>query len=182
MSIPADLVERVRLTVYHGFATAGAEPSRSAIAAGAGIAEADVEPALVELERLHHLVRQDGRIVLAHPFGGRSFAFSVMSEDTLWWGGCAWDAFAIPNLLHRGPMLIATPCPGCGTAHAWNVDGGRPPDGDQVAHFLVPMAHVWDDVVHACSNQRIFCSRACVSSWLDAQGLEEGSVFPLETL
>nr|WP_281372775.1 organomercurial lyase [Kineococcus aurantiacus] len=119
---------------------------------------------------------------MAHPFAGRNFAFSVMSEETLWWGGCAWDAFAIPHLLQRGPMLVATTCPACGTTHAWNVGPDGPPAGDQVAHFLVPMRSVWDDVVEACRNQRVFCSTDCVSTWLQRHRLPMGSTFSLATL
>lgn len=177
-----DDVERVRLAVYRAFAATGREPAPVELARAAGIAEQDVEPALQELERLHHVVRRDGAIVLAHPFGGRNFAFSVMSDTTLWWGGCAWDAFAIPNLLDEGPMLVATTCPACGTPHAWRVGTDGPPPGDQVAHFLVPAAHIWDDVVHTCANQRVFCSTTCVRNWLEATGNPRGSVFPLDTL
>ena len=80
------------------------------------------------------------------------------------------------------PALVATVCPACGTAHAWNVDRERPPAGDQVAHFLVPMARVWDDVVHACENQRIFCGEGCVDRWLAASGNSKGDVFDLTAL
>ena len=37
--------------------------------------------------------------------------------------------------------------------HAWVVGPERPPEGDQVAHFLVPVARIWDDVVHTCRHQ-----------------------------
>jgi hypothetical protein len=49
--------------------------------------------------------------------------------------------------------------PACEQAHAWQVDDQEPPVGDQVAHFLVPTARMWDDVVFTCSNQRIFLLR-----------------------
>jgi len=58
----------------------------------------------------------------------------------------------------------------------------NPPDGDQVAHFLVPAAHMRDDVVHTCGHQRIFCSRGCVSAWLHDTGQDEGYVMDLPTL
>ena len=73
-------------------------------------------------------------------------------------------------------------CPGCQQAGAWVVDRRRPPDSEWLAHFLVPAAHMWDDVVHTCGHQRIFCGRACIDSWLAAEGLEEGSVVDLPTL
>ncbi|HZV27244.1 MAG TPA: hypothetical protein VFG00_13245 [Acidothermaceae bacterium] len=64
------------------------------------------------------------------------------------------------------PMLVATRCPACSTPHAWNVGVEQPPQGDEVAHFLVPAAHMWDDVVHTCGNQRIFCSTTCIDHGL----------------
>jgi hypothetical protein len=57
-----------------------------------------------------------------------------------------------------------------------------PPTGDQVAHFLVPAARMWDDVVHTCSHQRIFCSQGCVASWARRHGTEPGYVTDLGTL
>ena len=77
---------------------------------------------------------------------------------------------------------MATTCPACGTAHAWVVGRDEPPAGDQVAHFLVPTRHIWDDVVHTCANQRIFCSDECVDQWLMATGHKRGYVMDLPTL
>jgi hypothetical protein len=79
-------------------------------------------------------------------------------------------------------MLIATTCPACGAPHAWNVDNDEPPSGDQVAHFLVPVARMWEDVVHTCSNQRIFCSEDCLDSWLDVTRHARGYAMDLATL
>jgi Alkylmercury lyase len=79
-------------------------------------------------------------------------------------------------------MLVATTCPACDWAHAWGVDDREPPAGGQVAHFLVAAARMWDDVVYACGNQRIFCSEACVAIWLNESGHQRGSVMDLPTL
>jgi Alkylmercury lyase len=122
-------------------------------------------------------------VVMAHPFATIPLGFSVMGRQTLWWGGCAWDAFAIPHLVPDEPeVLVATTCPGCGAAHAWVVGTDGPPDGEQVAHFLVPVARMWDDVVHTCGHQRLFCSEDCVDSWLSDSGNERGHVMDLATL
>jgi hypothetical protein len=59
---------------------------------------------------------------------------------------------------------------------------GRAPDGGQVAHFLVPAARMWDDVVHTCAHQRLFCSEDCVDSWLAVTGSARGYVMDLATL
>lgn len=129
------------------------------------------------------MLDERGDIELAHPFGGRDFGFSVKGGDTLWWGGCAWDSFAIPHLVPgASPALVATTCPGCDTPHAWNVSASSPPPGPQVAHFLVPMAHVWDDVTHAWDNQRIFCDERCVAAWLARTGNTKGTILSLPTL
>ena len=65
---------------------------------------------------------------------------------------------------------------------AWNVGTDQAPAGDEVAHFLVPAAHMWDDVVHTCAHQRLFCAPGCVDQWLQATGNPKGYVMDLSTL
>jgi len=180
ISAPAELV---RASVYRGFAETGRCPTAAELAASTGLSALAVESALVELDDSHHIVRRDGELVLAHPFATRSFGFSVMGPDVLWWGGCAWDSFAIPHLVPTSPeVLVATTCPACATPHAFTVTNREPPAGAQVAHFLVPAVHIWDDVVHSCENQLIFCSDECVETWLSSTGRQRGYVMSLETL
>ncbi|SFN70100.1 organomercurial lyase [Mycetocola miduiensis] len=176
--------ESVRLAVYRHLAESGLAPTRETLTRRLGLTAEQVDTAFRELAAARHLVLGSrGEIVLAHPFATRNFAFSVMGERVLWWGGCAWDAFAIPHLVKTEPsVLVATMCPDCATPHAWTVGTDAPPLGNQVAHFLVPTTHIWDDVVHACSNQRIFCSERCVDDWLARTGNARGSVFDLPTL
>ena len=62
-----------------------------------------------------------------------------------------------------------TTCPACRRPLAWTVTRSGPPQGPEVAHFLVSMENkVWNNVVYACSNQRLFCSEGCVQAWLAA--------------
>ena len=168
--------EDLRLAVYTEFAETGRAPTAGELGGRFGTGERVVAMTLAELAAERHLVLDDdGRIAMAHPFSAVPLGFSVMGSRTLWWGGCAWDSFAIPHLLRaEGEVLVATRCPTCGRPHAWNVGPDRPPDGDQVAHFLVPAARMWDDVVHTCANQRLFCSPDCVADWLTATGTWAG--------
>ena len=162
--------EDLRLAIYDSFARTGRPPA------------IEDERGLRSLHDAHHIVLDGtGRIAMAHPFSAVPLGFSVMGRQTLWWGGCAWDSFALPNLLDER-VLVATACPACDTPHAWNVGPDGPPGGDQVAHFLVPVARMWDDVVHTCRHQRVFCEEACVAAWLAATGNPRGYVMDLSTL
>jgi hypothetical protein len=176
--------ETLRLRIYRQLAEEGRVDRLGILAADIGEDERETAELLGELEHDRHVVLDErGEVELAHPFATRDFGFSVKSDRTLWWGGCAWDSFAIPHLVPgAAPALVATTCPACGAAHAWVVGRDGPPRGDQVAHFLVPMAHVWDDVVHTCENQRIFCDEGCVEDWLRRTGSPRGDVFDLAAL
>jgi hypothetical protein len=158
--------ELLRLQVYRIFGWTGRARSAVELADALDVTSSDAGLGRLAEER-HVVLDPAGAIVMAHPFTAVPMGFSVMGDHTLWWGGCAWDSFALPQLLGdvvpgSSRVLVATTCPACGSPHAWNVDAAAPPEGDQVAHFLVPAAHIWDDVVHTCSNQRIFCSTSCV--------------------
>ncbi|MEU4268119.1 organomercurial lyase [Streptomyces sp. NPDC026092] len=187
-SVPAHLsgAERVRLAVYHGFARTGGAPGVAELAGLTRLSGDQVRQELLGLHESRDLVldpEDADRVVMAHPFASVPLGFSVMGAHTLRWGGCAWDSFALPHLLHDEPdVLVATRCPACDTPHAWVVGREEPPAGEQVAHFLVPMARVWDDVVHTCAHQRLFCSEGCVETWLTRAGEERGHVMGLGTL
>ena len=175
--------EELRIAVYDLFRR-GQIPRIATLADSLAISAEGVRTGLETRAAQRHLaLGADGEITMAHPFTAVPLGFSVMGKETLWWGGCAWDSFALPHLLpEQGSMLVATSCPACDTAHAWHVDNQKPPPGDQVAHFLVPTSHMWDDVVHTCGNQRIFCSEQCVGAWLDRSGERRGYVMDLPTL
>jgi hypothetical protein len=176
--------EDLRLAVYRGFAVTGAAPPLPDLADHCGQPEAAVRAALRRLAAARHLVLgADDRILMAHPFAAIPLGFAVMGQHTLWWGGCAWDSFALPHLLADEPdVLVSTRCPGCGVPHAWVVTRDAPPPADQVAHFLVPVRRMWDDVIRTCGHQRLFCSTACVQAWLTATGNTAGYVMDLPTL
>lgn len=185
----ADQREQLRLSVYRRFAEAGRPPTVEELCEAHGLSAAEVNAGLRQLAADRHLVVAESDVggdvvvVMAHPFSAVPLGFSVMGPSTLWWGGCAWDSFALPHLLPDvSDVLVATDCPACRTPHAFRVTTDAPPTGDQVVHFLVPAAHMWDDVVHTCAHQRIFCSEACVDDWLAAMSSTRGYVMDLATL
>lgn len=180
----SEVDEDIRLAVYRTFAARGIPPTPAELAQVAGGSSARAKHALRRLADAHHVVLDVcDHVLMAHPFSAVPMGFSVMGASTLWWGGCAWDSFALPHVVPDEPeVLVATRCPACDEPHAWVVGKDKPPAGSQVAHFLVPMSKVWDDVVHTCGNQRIFCGRSCVDDWLGASGNDEGCVLDLPTL
>jgi Alkylmercury lyase len=115
--------EDLRLAVYRAFAETGRAPQPSELAGQLGADVREVTAGLGELARGRYLVLgEQGQILMAHPFSAVPLGFSVMGARTLWWGGCAWDSFALPHLLRdEDDVLVATRCPACGRPHAWNV-------------------------------------------------------------
>lgn len=178
-----DVVEDVRLCLYRSLATTGQLPPVHRLVEIAGNVKRLAMAIDVLVDRRLLARDEAGEIALAHPFAARSFGFSVMSAKTLWWGGCSWDSFALPHLLQlEEGVLVATRCPGCDKPMAWVVGREAPPLGDEVAHFLVPVERMWQDVLHTCSNQRLFCGHACLTRWLAARQLAEGYRLDLATL
>ena len=183
MTRPLD-PEGLRLAVYRGFAADGRPPGTDALAEQFRVDRATVTEGLRDLAHARHLVMDEqDRILMAHPFASIPLGFAVMGRRTLWWGGCAWDSFALPHLLPDEPdVLVSTRCPGCGRPLAWVVNRDAEPAGPQVAHFLLPVSRMWDDVVQTCGNQRLFCDRGCVAGWLTRTAQQPGYVMNLATL
>jgi hypothetical protein len=178
-----ETLEDFRLAVYSALAETGRLPSPARLAEIAGGPLHAAEATLELARQRAWALGPDGTIVLAHPFATRSFGYSVMSATTLWWGGCCWDAFAIPHLVPDcGPTIVAGSCPACDRPLVWRVDTTAAPEGKERAHFLVPTQHMWDDVIHTCSNQLLFCGDECIDTWLGRTGNDEGYRMDLVTL
>ncbi|KAL1409956.1 hypothetical protein Q8F55_003955 [Vanrija albida] len=205
----ADKIEDTRVALYAALAATGRAPSIPALAGATGLTLADTRASLAALHASRDVAlspsalsamranvpdhdTDEAAVLMAHPFATVPLGFSVMGRDTLYWGGCAWDAFALPHLCaQQAPVLVATRCPGCQSPLAFEVGTEAPPAPQAVAsakgevpvaHFLVPMSRVWDDVVHTCSHQSLFCNERCVDAWLASTGNEKGYVMGLDTL
>ncbi len=176
------LTKEIRLYVYKQFGDLGTAPSVTQISKYFEISEDQVRDELLKLAEARHIaINDEFEILMAHPFSSIPLGFSVMGANTLWWGGCSWDSFALPNLLKQ-EVVVATTCPNCNSAHAWRVNPATPPQGEQLAHFLIPTKEMWVDVVHTCGNQRIFCNKSCLDTWLHRTNHQKGYVMNLSTL
>ena len=174
--------KEVRFRIYEGFAKYGAPPTPEDLARDTSLTISEIQTVLQELATTRNIViNEHYRILMAHPFSSIPLGFSVMGTSTLWWGGCAWDSFALPNLLST-EVVVATTCLNCSQSHSWRVDPNTPPQGQQIAHFLIPTSRMWDDVIHTCGNQRIFCDEICLKKWLESSGNDFGYSMDLKTL
>ncbi|GAA3529455.1 organomercurial lyase [Amycolatopsis ultiminotia] len=154
--------EDVRVAVYRAFATRGRPPTAPELADAAHGSLAVAKQALHRMADRHWLwLDEREHVALAAPFAAVPLGFAVMGERTLWWGGCAWDSFAIPHVVADEPeVLVATRCPGCGEPAALVVHRDRPPDATLVAYF--PDSP--DRLADQRGAQRLYCAESCVDS------------------
>ena len=87
--------------------------------------------------RLLALAPDSGEIVMAPPFSAVPTPFA----------NCVWDAYGIPAALRRDAEVSAA-CGCCGEPMRMAVANGEPVATGGVAHFAVPAAHWWDDLVY----------------------------------
>src|SRR5918999_727921 len=103
--------ENLRVAVYRSFAETGRQPAVADLADRFGVDAAEVRRGLRRLHDRRHIVLagNGSDIVMAHPFSSVPLGFAVMGAATLWWGGCAWDSFALPHLVpHEPEVLVST--------------------------------------------------------------------------
>jgi hypothetical protein len=88
-----------------------------------------------------------GEIVMAPPFAAAPTPFRVTAGDRAWHAPCVWDSLGIPAALHL-EVTVTTSCGCCGEPIVFQVRGGPPKPSPGVAHFAVPAAQWWDDLVY----------------------------------
>lgn len=138
----------VRCAVYEGFILETRPLSRAEIGARLGVAESHVAQAFARLSDGHILVLQpeSGEVLMANPFSAVPTPFLVEAGRRRWWGNCIWDALGIPAMVGTDAHLL-TSCPDCGQAISLEVYGDAVGPAQAVAHFAVPAARWWDDIV-----------------------------------
>ena len=143
-----DLDSQVRRTVYDGFILETRLLSRVEIGARLGVAESDVAQAFARLSAGRALVLQPGggEVLMANPFSAVPTPFLVEAGPRRWWGNCIWDALGIPAMVGTDARLL-TSCPDCGESISLEICEGAVGTAQAVAHFVVPAAHWWDDIV-----------------------------------
>lgn len=148
MAAAAELDARLRHHVYDLTLERGAPPRIAELQAASGLTDADVRAGLQRLAAGRVLVLEParGEILMANPFSAVPTPFLVETARYRAFGNCIWDALGIPVML-RAPARVVSACGCCGSLMSLDVDE-RGVSGDAgVAHFAVPAARWWEDIV-----------------------------------
>lgn len=138
----------VRGHVYDFVTQEGLPPTISETSAALSRPPDEVRSSFQRLADGHILVLQkgSGEILMANPFSAVPTPFLVKSGGRSYYGNCIWDAMGIPAMLKQDANIEAS-CGCCSTAINLNVTNGSLGHARGIAHFAIPAAHWWDDIV-----------------------------------
>ncbi len=144
----ATLDKEVRRYVYYRVMREGSPPTAAEAASALSTTSDAVGASFQRLADGHVLVLQQGtgEILMANPFSAVPSPFLVRGEGRSWYGNCIWDAMGIPAMLKQDVTIDAS-CGCCGTAMQLSVFDGSLEEAPGIAHFAIPAAHWWDDIV-----------------------------------
>jgi alkylmercury lyase-like protein len=140
----------VKQAIYQALADTGRAPDSREVAEAMGLPEPDVLAAFERLHRQRLLVPEPGvpsRIRMAPPFSGVPTTFHVRARDRSYFGNCVWDALGIPAALHAEAVVDASDGH-TGEPVSVTVGSDGPRTTGLIAHFAVPAARWWDDIIH----------------------------------
>jgi hypothetical protein len=144
-----DIDTKVKLALYGMVADSGVVPTLTDIARKIDIDEAEVRAAFARLHAQRLLVPEPGdpsRIRMAPPFSGVPTAFPVEANGKTYFANCVWDAYGIAAALRSDAVIPASDAH-TGEPLTLEVKDSWPIPKPYFAHFAVPAAHWWDDIV-----------------------------------
>ena len=144
-----DLDTRVKLAIYEITAETGGIPNSSEVARKIDIEEKEVLGAFARLHAKRLILPEPGdqtRIRMAPPFSGVPTKFPVEANGKKYFANCVWDAYGIAAALHSDAISQAVDGH-TGEPLTLEIKNGAPVLKSYVAHFAVPAAHWWDNLV-----------------------------------
>jgi len=146
----ADIDTAVKMEIYRAIAETTNAPTSGEVAAAIGIPEPEVRAAFARLHGKRLLVPEPGdptRLRMAPPFSGVPTAFPVETRGKRYYANCVWDAYGIPAALIADAVLPVSDG-STGEPLTLEIRQGRPVPRPYVAHFAVPAAFWWRDIIH----------------------------------
>src|ERR1043166_5404225 len=148
-NVSNELDTKVKLAIYAVTSETGRVPDAAEISRKIDIDENEVLGAFARLHAQRLLVPEPGnpaRIRMAPPFSGVPTAFPVEANGKRYYANCVWDAYGIAAALHADAISYASDGH-TGEPLTLEVKNGQPVLDPFVAHFAVPAALWWDDIV-----------------------------------
>ena len=142
------LDKAVRHHIYDHVMREGLPPTMAATSSALARSPDEIRASFRRLADGHILVLQQasGEILMANPFSAVPTPFLVKVGDRSYYGNCIWDAMGIPAMLGQDAVIEAS-CGCCSTAMKLQVMNGWLEGARGIAHFAIPAAHWWDDIV-----------------------------------
>lgn len=139
----------VKLAIYHAIADTGQAPTIAQVAAKLDSTTVATREAFQRLfeKRLLVLEPDTFEIRMAPPFSAMPTPFTVAAAGKSYFANCVWDAYGIAAALHKD-VDVATSCGCCSEPMTLAVRESAPLQTPGIAHFAVPAAHWWDDIVY----------------------------------
>jgi hypothetical protein len=145
-----DVDARVKRSIYGWLADTTRAPSVDDIARKLGEAPAEVRGAFARLFRKRVLyLEPDGETIrMSPPFSAVPTQHSVRVGSRTYFANCCWDSLGIPAALHAEAEVFSRCEQTLEPAHL-RVGREGPVDPEPlVAHFAVPAARWWEDLVY----------------------------------
>jgi hypothetical protein len=145
-----ELDTQVKLAIYRLTADTGSVPNSGEIAQATSLAESEVRAAFQRLHAKRLLVPEPddpSRIRMAPPFAGMETAFPVEANGKRYYANCVWDAYGVAAALQADAVIPARDAYSSEEL-VLEIKDGRPVAQPYLAHFAVPAAHWWDNIVY----------------------------------
>ena len=138
----------VRRRVYDYAMREGLPPTIAETASALARSSDQVRASFQRLATGHILVLQkgSGEILMANPFSAVPTPFVVKAAGRSCFGNCIWDAMGISAMLNQDAAIEGS-CGCCSTVMNLQVTKGALEEARGIAHFAIPAAHWWDDIV-----------------------------------
>jgi Alkylmercury lyase len=144
-----ELDTAVKLAIYRLTSESGVIPNAGEVAGSTKLSESEVCASFARLHSKRLLVPEPGdpsRIRMAPPFSGIPTAFPVEAKGKRYFANCVWDAYGIAAAL-RSDAFIAASDGQTGEELILEIKNGKPIPRPYIAHFAVPAAKWWEDIV-----------------------------------
>jgi hypothetical protein len=151
----------------------------AAIAQDTGMAPADIDAALAELDAVGALYRRDGRMVAAYPLAGATTRHRIRVGRATAYANCAVDALAVPTMVDE-PVAVESTCPQCDIPIVVETRDDRllsvRPGGTVVYVVSAECCAPGPAVLTRCPHINFFCNAAHATAWAEAHRELRGTV------